>query len=361
MAKKAIIGGLLVATFLGAYVLDTASGAGVFRDIQPHFAGTCTAIEGVAGIEDIVLDSAGIAYLIGDERRLWAATGHGPGGRIYLYRAGSYAPPVALPYAINWPFHPHGASLYESPDESPDRLFVVNHPNEADGRLEAGSVTSQIEIFDITETGLQYRKSFMPNENFSMNDVAATGPESFYASVDRGSTSNLGRMAETWLRLARAGVAAPVGDKAHQVLDGLTYANGVALSGDGKTLFVSETTGHRLIAYAVGADGGLAEIASVKLESGLDNITVAADGSLWIAAHPKLFAFLAHAKDGSKRSPSEIYRVPFDGEKFGAPESLYLNDGDPISGASVAVPYGDGGFLIGSVFDPRILDCQRDQ
>jgi len=39
-------------------------------------------------------------------------------------------------------------------------------------------------------------------------------------------------------------------------------------------------------------------------------------------------------------------------------EEIYLNDGNPMSGSSVGAAYKDR-LLIGSVFEPFILDCKR--
>src|SRR6185369_14417475 len=99
--------------------------------------------------------------------------------------------------------------------------------------------------------------------------------------------------------------------------------------------------------------GSLTPVRSLFLNAGPDNIDVDADGSLWIAAHPKLLDFLAHAKDAKKLSPSMVIKLDPAAED-GALKTIYANLGDEMSGSSVAV--SDGKHLaIGAVFEPKYL------
>ncbi|MCJ9428624.1 SMP-30/gluconolactonase/LRE family protein [Kordiimonas marina] len=356
VARRWVIGMAAVVLVAAGYAYDMMSDAGVFRTLHPHFSGKCTAIGGVVGVEDITIDGGGIAYLSSHDRRLWMKTGKADGA-IYLYRAGSHAEPIKLPNDYKKPFHPHGLSLWKGRDGAPDRLFVINHPEESQKAMDPSTITSQVEIFDIRDDGLHHIRTMKPDENYSLNDVVAVGPDTFYASIDKGSLSAIGKKLELWGRLPKGGIAYGTINGMRFLKDGLTYANGIQASRDGKWIFVSETTGQRVRAYARDAEtGALTEKASVDIPSGLDNIELADDGTLYIGAHPKLFAFTAHAKDPAKRSPSQVWKVSFDGKAFGKPKEVYLSDGNPLSGSSVAAPY-KGGMLIGGVFDPLILDC----
>jgi len=66
--------------------------------------------------------------------------------------------------------------------------------------------------------------------------------------------------------------------------------------------------------------------------------------------------FLAHAKDKTKISPSQILKITIKGKSNDEVEEIYLNDGKEISASSVAAPF-KGGFLAGQVFDDHILIC----
>jgi gluconolactonase len=60
--------------------------------------------------------------------------------------------------------------------------------------------------------------------------------------------------------------------------------NGLAFSPDGRTLYLAQSMTRKILAFEVGADGGLGDPTTwVKLPSGMpDGICVAADGSLWV-------------------------------------------------------------------------------
>ncbi|WP_262693898.1 SMP-30/gluconolactonase/LRE family protein [Kordiimonas aquimaris] len=350
--KKLLIGGGITAVLFGGLLLETMHSAGVFRTIEPHFSGMCTRVEGVIGAEDITIDHAtGIAYISAMDRRSLGATGKYDGG-IYRYMPGSFKRPIKLEADTNDTFHPHGISLWKNQSDN-DRLFVVSHPpSEIDPKV----ATSQVDVFEIDGDHLRHIQTVEPDEPISLNDVTAAGPDSFYASIDQGSVTPLGRTLETYGRLARAGIMRGENGKMRRVLSDLIYANGIQISVDKHTLYVAETTGKRLSAYSIEPQNGALDLqVDQQINSGLDNIEIDSDGNLWVVGHPKTFDFLGHAADATKRSPSQVFMVNISNNEIETKE-IYLNDGNPISGASVAAPAGDR-FLIGSVFEPFILDC----
>lgn len=349
--------GLVVFAVVIAFAVTfTLYKAGSFTTITPHSDYACTKVDGVVGAEDITIDhTSGMAYISATDRRNNRADING----IYRYMPGSLNKPLKLKQVAIKDFAPHGIDVWQNNTNHQDslRLFVVNHPLETNN-----SRASQIDVFDIKGIELVHVASVKPDLPISLNDVTAASNNRFYASIDQGSATSLGRKIEAYLRLPLAGVMHGNLDGMEQVLDGMVYANGVQITADGKTLYVSQTTGNKLSAYAVFDDGKTLElIAESKIASGLDNIEFDNTGALWIASHPKLFAFLAHQGDAKKRSPSQIYKINHEQKaQIAKPftvKEVYLNNGDPISGASVAAPYVDG-VLIGSVFEPFILDCK---
>ncbi|WP_417465431.1 SMP-30/gluconolactonase/LRE family protein [Kordiimonas sp.] len=356
MNKKPLLigaGALVGAAVL--FVLDTVIDGGAFKTIEPHFEGTCTAVHGVVGAEDITVDhTSGFAYISSHDRREWMRTGESEGG-IYRYRPGSMAAPLEIAHDMEMPLHPHGISLWKNPNGGPDRLFVVNHPNKTEGDVTMDNAGSQVEVFEVMDDRLRHIRSVKPDEGFSLNDVAADGPDSFYATIDKGSKTQLGKTLETFGRLARGGIARGNEFTATRIMGDLVYPNGIQVSGDGRTVLVAETTGSRILAYDRADDGTLSLKAEMDTGTTLDNIEWGEDGSIWIGAHAVALKFPGHAKDGANRSPSQVLRLTFDGEAFEM-EEIYLNDGEPLSGSSVAAPAGNR-FLIGGVFDPLILDC----
>jgi gluconolactonase len=75
-----------------------------------------------------------------------------------------------------------------------------------------------------------------------------------------------------------------------QVADGIAFANGVAVSVDGKTLFVGETPANRILRFAIGANGRLTDRRTfVNLG---DLVAGGAPDGVRIDKHGNLFAAL---------------------------------------------------------------------
>ena len=90
-----------------------------------------------------------------------------------------------------------------------------------------------------------------------------------------------------------------------QVADGLAYANGVALSGDGRLLYVGESSAKRIWTYPVRSDGSLdepalfADVSSVPMMNTMpDGITVGPDSRLYVA-HYGAREVLVYDPDGT--------------------------------------------------------------
>ncbi len=70
------------------------------------------------------------------------------------------------------------------------------------------------------------------------------------------------------------------------VAEGLSFPNGMVITADGKTLIVAETTGHRLTAFDILADGALANrrvYAELGEKVHPDGIALDAEGGVWLA------------------------------------------------------------------------------
>ena len=80
-------------------------------------------------------------------------------------------------------------------------------------------------------------KPFLPlilNLNFSQNDVVATGPESFYATLYASSRNIFVQLTEAIFQLHWGAIIYYDGNDAHIMDDGLFTPNGLNLSPDGK-------------------------------------------------------------------------------------------------------------------------------
>ena len=334
---------------IGVQVLRLLWLAGAFRRIHPHAAGTCRLVAGPVGPEDITIHPrTGIAYVSASDRRA-LRSGRAVPGAIWAYDLGTPdTPPVNLTPSADARFQPQGLSLWAGADGR-DVLFVVNHP--AGGDTPAAYA---VEIFDLTENGLLHRATLTDPLLMMPNDLVAVGLDRFYVTNSHAHPPGRLQTIETYLRLADAQVLFYGPGGFRPALTDLVFPNGINVSPDGKTLYVASTTGRSVRVYARDpASETLTFRRDIPLGSGPDNIEVAADGALWIAAHPKLLRVEAHGADPSTPSPSQVLRVvPATGEV----DEVYLDDGTALSASRAAAVRGNR-LLIGAIFDDGFLDC----
>jgi len=361
--KKAILLIILVLIFL--QVARITQDAGIFRSVdEPVDLASCETMTGPVGAEDITIDPvAQVAYISADDRRdvfINPNLGAYPSGSIWrldLSKADSQAERIDIDLIGD--FHPHGIALRFSPAESNDagraiELYAVNH---------LSPTKHEIVVFNILDTGeLKLRRRITYPELISPNDLVVIDKDQFYVSNDHGNSLNT-KMAvlEDYLGLPLSSVSYFDGVEGHIVISGLRFANGLALSKatpeDKQSLYVAETTAGRIARYTQGSsrlDWNLDETLNVHL--GVDNFEWDADGNLLNAGHPKLFAFQAHVKDAEVLSPSQVIRINVNTKPMSY-ETVYLNDGEALSGASGAAQWQDT-MLIGSVFEPHFLRCK---
>ena len=347
--KAIIITFIVLALLVGSLIVKTYHDAGEFKKINPHLKAECRAISGVLSSEDITIDpKTGMAFISSADRRTkWSNSSHVQKGAIYGLDLKARGPElVNLTADFSKEFNPHGIGLWIG--ENVKSLFVVNHRQH--GHF--------VEIFDFQDNKLIHRESIEGALMHSPNDVIPVGPGAFYVTNDHGNTSELGRLVEEYLQLARSLVLYYDGNNFRTVVDGLAYANGINLSPDGKTVYVAATVGQEVCVYDRDKDSGdLTLRHTIDLGTGPDNIEVDERGKLWIGCHPRLLTFVKYSKDPQELSPSQVLKVTVQEPKSYTSDEIYLNKGEPLSGSSVAAVFGDT-MLIGSVFDPRILLCK---
>ncbi|WP_168210714.1 strictosidine synthase family protein [Persicimonas caeni] len=346
--RKVIIGTTAVAFAIGAFAIYTMSKAGAFRDIDPHLPGECRKVEDIVGGEDLQWHPDGEhVYVAAQDRRALGSPGH-----IYRLRpADPKAVPVDITPELDIPFHPHGLHLYVGEDGL-ERLFVVNHHN-------GMTAPHSIEVFDVTDDGsLEHVESITSEALVSPNDVVAVGPDQFYVTNDHGSSELWMHTIEDFLQLARGNVVFYDGEDFREVYGGTQYANGINVSPDGTELYLAETIAKTIKIFKRDpATNDLERKHTVETNMGVDNIGVTPANTLWVAGHPNLLAFLSHAGDPESRSPSEVIRLERAGPENWNVEEIYLDDGDPISGAAVGTARDDT-LVIGPVFDPHLVVCE---
>ena len=337
----------------------TASRAGEFTTLLPVFDGTCTDIGGLPGAEDIVLDrAAGRMFIASDDRRAMAA-GKPTRGAVYILPiVGAEAVSARLDATGGKPagFHPHGISRFVD-STGKTTIMVVNHPKGFNNY--AGTT---VEIYDAVDgITLNHRRTVSVPGLTRINDIISTGPNSFYATsesdLERGSLSeSLSIITDS----DRTGAVWHFDGTIGKKLDtGIGFANSLALTADGKTLYASGTTSRAIFIYDRDpATNAIKRRDSAFVGTGVDNLDIEDDGRLWIASHPKLLSFIQHAGNPAKGAPSQVIVLePATGGAGGKIDQIYMKGpDDKFSGASVAVRDGNK-MILGSVFEPGIRVC----
>ena len=346
--------GILAAALLiavGAGAADTAVRLGMFKELKPHFDGTCRLVTGAVGTEDLTIDPrTGIVYVSAYDR-IAAARGDSVGGTIYAYDPAATEPAfVALTPSLDPRFRPHGISLWIGEDGKAS-LFVVNHPFE-----DTDPAPHTIEILDFQPDGtLATRTTLRDPLLVSPNDIVAVGPDRFYVTNTHASPPGRGQMLESFLRLTRARIVYYDGTKFSAVLEPQRLPNGINVSRDGRTLYIANSTPETLRVYARDpTTESLTLKRTIALGTAPDNIEIGDDGELWIGAHPRLIELLRASGDPSHRAPSQVLRVGADGQV----DEVYLNGGEQASAVSTAAARGNRLFF-GQISGDGILDCQR--
>jgi arylesterase/paraoxonase len=299
-------------------------------------------INGMIGAEDITIDkSSGYAYISSDDRRSTLA-GKPKKGAIYLLNLTQVDPkPLELTADFHEDdFHPHGISLYQDDADGTKWLFVVNHRNKE----------NTVEVFQCIDSSLRHVKSISNTHFVSPNDLVAVGKNAFYFTNDHDSHGGVSRWKD-FLVIGTGQVCFYDGQKTTILAKGIRYANGITVSPDGSKLYVAACTDGSILSFN---REPFSAIGKIKCNTGVDNLEWDSAGNLWVGAHPKMLAFLGHAKDAKKRSPSEILKVSFPIGQKELVTRVYQNEGNPLSGSSVAAPY-KGKIYLGGVFDDGVL------
>lgn len=338
---------VLAAIVLGARVVWVG---GFFTSVTPSFDGACRAIGLGGSSEDIRIDrQRGVAYLSLLDRDS-VSKGEALNGTVMLLdlNLAEPAPRAAMTFDPAQ-FRPHGISLLQQPGQ-PSRLFAISHP--ADG-------TEVVEIAEQDGNGGFFPKATVRDPAFTHpNAIAAVGAEQFYLVNDRRTAGAWERIRGVLFRSGDATLVFHDGKFARVLVDDLAYPAGLALSPDGRKVYVPEVLARSLRVYARSPDDNSLRLEeTIALGTAPDNIDVDEDGVVWIAAHPKLLRFVAHARDSSERAPTQVLR--FDPRERGDArlKQVYLDDGREISAGTVAANWR-GQFLIGGLLDKKVLLCK---
>jgi arylesterase / paraoxonase len=330
---------------------------GFLAPINSDFDGSCRTVPLSLSAEDLRIDAAtGVAYLTYYDRAPRPGAKRGQGS-VMLVDLNTAEPRVRAALTVEPPdFAPVGISLY-TPSSGPKRLFVVN-------RATLGK--HAIEIFEQSATG-----AFAPVETirdrlmWSPTSIVAVGPRQFYFTNDSGfrdsDASDPRKLVANKLKGNRSSVVYFDGERATLVAGRLRAANGLALSPDGRTLYVAESGRARLQVFDRElATGNLKPRDEISLGATPHNITADAEGNVWISVHPAPFAYQRAQRDPDSKSPTQVLKYTPGAERDNPVSVIYTSSGEELSAGSVAAIRGTQ-LVIGSVVDHRLLVCSRGE
>lgn len=349
MRKILLVVGILLA-LVASFILYTFYTTGYFREVPARSEiGIVHSSIDLPGVEDIAIAREDSFLLLAvDDRASKRAGKEGPHG-IYLVDLRSEPfEPVLISTALNFPFYPHGISVLKL-DSVTYGLLAINH---VEGK-------HSIESFLLKGNRLQHLKTITGPELISPNDLVMVGPESFYFTNDHGYTSKWGLLAENYLAFKAASVGYYDGEKFQLVADKLSYPNGIQVDSSKNLLYVSSSRGFSVGVYSLESEGKISFVEDIPTGTGVDNIELDENGSLWIGCHPNLLTFAAYASGKKSISPSEVVTINYSKESGATVQSVWSDPGTLLSGASVAVPFGKYLF-IGNVMDTKVLILKKN-
>ncbi|CAB3407320.1 unnamed protein product [Caenorhabditis bovis] len=324
---------LVVIFFLGfliQYIFRTLLFFGVQKRIYNHRPGECRRVQGPEhGSEDISLVreknlafiTSGIVYIPKNSSAInWK-------GQIFVYdvkKRDYEAIPVPIKGLDNSvDFHPHGISHFIT-KTGKIRLFVVVHSKKFE---------HSVMLLDFDE------------KSESLTHYRTIRDEKF---------THLTNTLEILTGYQCGSLVYYDGKNSHTVLDN-TIANGISLSSDGKTIFVSHINDAKIGVYSWNENKKSVELLSeAEAMSLCDNFHVDENGNVWSGCHPIMKDAVGHLGDTSNPNliaPSQVLRFSFSKDyKSSKIVEVFADDGNFISASSIAVNFDNNRqLLIGSV------------
>ncbi|XP_075067888.1 serum paraoxonase/arylesterase 2-like [Mixophyes fleayi] len=352
LLKITLIG--IILALLGQRLKQLAYQANFWGEVKPVELPNCQYLKGIEyGSEDIEILPNGLAF-ISSGLKYPGMVSFAPDipGEIFLLDLNDEE---LLPSSLRITggldistFSPHGISTYIDKDDTV-YLFVVNHPHHK----------STVEIFKFAEEEniLVHLKTIKHKLLYSVNDVVAVGPESFYFSNDYYFTSFPMRMMELFLDLMWANVVYYSPGDVREVASGFYSANGIAMSNDKKYIYVADVFGKTISIFEKLANRSLSPVKVVQLGILLDNLSVdPVNGDVWTGSHPNGMKVLHYNPEDLPGS--EVVRIQNIHSDNPIVTTVYANNGSVLQASTCASVY-EGKLLVGTIFH-KALYCELD-
>ncbi|XP_063728535.1 serum paraoxonase/arylesterase 2-like [Symsagittifera roscoffensis] len=326
------------------------------KHVYNHYPGPCRVVEGLEyGAEKVIVLPNGLAVIgsgikLAGRNMTWVENS----GLFLFDFTNPWQNVTKFQFSSNYDptgFNPHGIAFYENQRTGRISLFLVNHRPDGDA----------IEVFDIDFANIRliFKKAFRHPLIYNINDIAPTGENSFFATIDQYSTSERGKYWEIFGFLKWGRVIHVDGSEAKVVWEGLNYPNGLAITRDRRHLYVAEFVGGDIQVFDVSQkDKSLKHVRSIATHTHPDNIEIDHDsGDLWIGSHPVFFRIF-QLKKGPVAPASQVIKISYDPIANRAPiiNEVFSDDGMIVMGSAGAAHWKSR-LLVGSVFE-RLVYCE---
>lgn len=318
--------------------------------------------EQIKGVEDIAFDAkTGEVFLSAyDRRKVLQEIGAGhlshQGGIYYFSAKALKDQPARLTpakasgeFGKFSPFLPHGMSFSRRINR--EKMIAVNRVYDPGAPLK---ISSRIEVLGWDGTTLTAKETLQSERICSPNDLAVYWRGFFVTNNRADCRTGRDNTDETF---------DPTGT-VYQYKNGefklfakdLLFPNGVEVlkRGKGDYLAVALTRDEKILLYKI-STGEL--IREIEVPGAPDNLTVDAKGDIYFTIFPNLLDYYFYITEtlGVEKTPTGVFRITA-ASNWHTVDMLFHDDGDLISGASVAQRAGD--FLImGSGWDDNIAAC----
>lgn len=334
------------ALIVGGSVLWVGFSFEQFKRLDATADGDCTPVVGIHGAADLeAVPDTGMVYISSFDRR-------GDAARGAILKFDTDDPLDSASWrdrtrGVPTLLEPMGIDLYTArlPNgEMLERLFVVN------------TAGPEVLLYDVQPDGdLALLERFQDLRLVSPNDVVATGPRTFYVTNDTASgRGSLRGKLDFLFGLKTGEVLHFDGERWADVASGLAFPNGLALSADGRTLYLAEMRAKKLHIFTRDPDTEiLGRSTSRTLASFPNNLSVSTGGEVLIGMAPQPLALMAYGEGLRDRAPSQVVSLD---EEGGDTATLFQDAGEVLSAATIGVRLRDR-LLIGSRAADRILMC----
>lgn len=334
----------LIIIFVGHVLIST----GFFRTIDSKFDGKILKKVAIKGAEDITISQIDSFALISATNRFINPSREEEKGGLFLIDIKTNdLTPISLTSDFKESFAPHGISFFRK--DSSYQIMAINHTNQG----------HSVEVFELHGQNMKHVRTLKNPSMIRPNDLVLVGEDRFYFTNDHKYTKGIGNIVEEYVGLSVSNVVYFDGNNYKEVANGIAYANGINYDHNRKLLYVASPRHFLVKVYAVKKDGSLSFIEDIPCGTGVDNIELDQEGSLWIGGHPNLLRFSAYANGKKEISPSEIIKIKYRKTGDYSVEKIYVNNGLEMSGSTVAATLGNLIFA-GNVMDDKFLILERD-